>query len=178
MSFGTLRHAASTGAIAVALGLLAASTATAASVAERDMLKYCQGEASGRFKANPRDIEMKTLNDRPNGAKLAHGTYSDAGGKKVSFACRFRPNGEFLWVRTEDEMSTIKDNEEEAAESFGGPSSRQVQACNAVEDRYGKVVESNALKPGAWEIILEYDDGAYVCNVDDRNKVTYFEKLK
>ena len=163
---------------AAALALLAAAPLAAEPVAERDMLKYCQGEASGRFEVNPRYFKMGKLEERQNGAKLAHGRYEQAGGGHVAFACRFRPNGEFFWVRTEQEMATIKDDREDASEAFGGPEPRQVQACNAVEDRYGKVVESSALKPGAWEIILEYDDGNYVCNVDEKAKVTYFEKLK
>jgi Protein of unknown function (DUF3011) len=58
------------------------------------------------------------------------------------------------------------------------PTSGQIRACNAVEDRYGQVVSSTALKPGAWEIILSYDDGKYVCNVDAGEKVSYFEKMK
>lgn len=162
---------------AAALALGAALPLSAEPVAERDMLRYCQGEASARFEVSPQAFKMGELEDRQNGAKLAHGRYEDGDGH-VAFACRFRPTGEFFWVRTKDEMETIKDDRDDAAEASGGPEPRQVQACNAVDDRYGKVVESNALKPGSWEIILDYDDGAYVCNVDEKAKVTYFEKLK
>ena len=63
------------------------------------------------------------------------------------------------------------------AHERSGPPSSAVRACNAVDDRYGKVVSSTPLKAGAWEIILDYDDGNYVCNVEDNGRVTYFEKL-
>lgn len=56
--------------------------------------------------------------------------------------------------------------------------SAAIRACNAVEDWYGKVVSSNAMKPGWWEIILQYDDGKYVCNVSDKGKVESFNKLR
>ena len=58
------------------------------------------------------------------------------------------------------------------------PSSSQIRACNAVEDRYGEVEEFSGLKPGAFEIILKYDDGSYVCDVEADGKVTYYEKLR
>jgi hypothetical protein len=59
-----------------------------------------------------------------------------------------------------------------------GPADEQIAACDAVEDRYGQVVSSSPLKPGAWEIILQYPDGQYVCNVDANNRVSYFEPMK
>ena len=58
------------------------------------------------------------------------------------------------------------------------PSSSQIRACNAVKDRYGEVEEFSGLKPGAFEIILKYDDGSYVCDVEADGKVTYYEKLR
>lgn len=58
------------------------------------------------------------------------------------------------------------------------PTSAQIRACNAVRDWYGEVVSFTALKPGAFEIILDYArDGKYVCNVEANGRVTYFERL-
>jgi Protein of unknown function (DUF3011) len=65
-----------------------------------------------------------------------------------------------------------------SSHSAGGPPDAAVRGCNAVEDRYGKVVSHSALKPGYWEIILQYDDGQYVCNASSSGKVSYFEKLR
>jgi hypothetical protein len=62
--------------------------------------------------------------------------------------------------------------------SNGNAPNSAIRACNAVEDWYGKVVSSNAMKPGWWEIILQYDDGKYVCNVSDTGEVESFEKLR
>ena len=62
--------------------------------------------------------------------------------------------------------------------SSGGPPSSAVRACNAVQDRNGEVVNYMPLKSDAWEIILRYRDGEYVCNVERDGRVTYFEKLR
>ena len=85
-----------------------------------------------------------------------------------------------VWVeggcRAEFELEAGGSPHGEARES--APTSEQIAACNAVEDRYGRVVSHTPLKPGAWEIILIYDDGEYVCNVDAHNRVSYFEKSR
>jgi hypothetical protein len=65
-----------------------------------------------------------------------------------------------------------------SSSNAGAPPDSLIRACNAVQDRYGKVVSYTPLKPGAWEIILNYSDGNYVCNVERDGRVTYFEKLK
>jgi hypothetical protein len=62
--------------------------------------------------------------------------------------------------------------------SSASPPDSAVRACNAVQDRSGEVVSYTPLKPGAWEIILRYSDGQYVCNVDRNGRVSYFEKLR
>jgi len=83
-----------------------------------------------------------------------------------------------IWVT--DGCRAEFENVSVVASSAGNsePTSAQIRACNAVEDRYGEVQESTPLKPGAWEIILRYDDGLYVCNVDRYNNVDYFERLR
>jgi hypothetical protein len=61
----------------------------------------------------------------------------------------------------------------------GRPSLDQIAACNGHLGRYdSEVVSSTPLKPGAWEIILEYSDGQYVCDVNADNEVEAFEKLR
>jgi hypothetical protein len=59
-----------------------------------------------------------------------------------------------------------------------GPTEGQIRACKTADDRRARVVSSTALKPGAWEIILSYDDGNYVCDVEASERVTVFEKLR
>ena len=71
-------------------------------VAQRDMLRWCQGEAAAKFGVSPQDITMKTLEKTSNGAHLAHGRHHAAGRSAAGFSCRFRPNGEFFWVREDD----------------------------------------------------------------------------
>lgn len=164
-------------AAASACLLLAGAARAADSVAEGDMLRWCQGEASARFEVNPQAIEMGELAKADNEGRVAHGRYKGADGKTTKFMCRYSPKGVFRWVRTEDEQSTISAGRKEATAANGGATPRQVQACNAVEDRYGEVVETTPLKPGAFEIILKYDDGRYVCDVEENGKVTFFEKL-
>ncbi len=143
--------------------------AAAEAIAERDMLRYCQGEASAEFGVKPTHISMKELEKADHGAMLAHGSYDD-NGTSVAFRCRFGGNGQFRWVRTSAQHDEAK--------GAGGPSDRQLQSCNAVKDRYGEVLETTPLKPGAFEIILKYEDGNYVCDVEANGKVTYFEKLR
>lgn len=60
----------------------------------------------------------------------------------------------------------------------GGVPNELVAACNAVDDDYGKVVSSTPLKPGHWEVILDYNKGRYVCNVGPGGDVTYFERMR
>lgn len=91
---------------AVAMGataILVAGAAQATPVAERDMLRYCQGEAAAKFGVSPQDFEMGALEKTGNGAHLAHGRYKSPGEHGVRFLCRFHPDGEFFWVRTEEE---------------------------------------------------------------------------
>ncbi len=65
-----------------------------------------------------------------------------------------------------------------APEPSRGPTNRQIAACNDRHGGYGEVTSTTPLRPGAYEIILQYDDGRYVCNVDGRNVVSYFEALR
>lgn len=168
------KRAAIVVAATAALAIHATSAAANDPVPERSMVKYCQGEASGRFEVNPRDIAMLPLERRDNGAHSAFGQYPPTGQDVTTFECRFGVKGRFRWVRTTEEQKVIHEAQKTPK---GEPSDRQIRACNAVEDNYGKVVEFSPLKPGAFEIILDHDDGAYVCDVEENGKVTYFEKL-
>jgi len=171
----TLRSRA--GVAGACLLLASAAGASAAEpVAEADMLRWCQGEAAARFDVDPQSIEMGELDEARNDGRLAHGRYK-VGGKATTFLCRYSPKGVFRWVHTEDEQAVISENRKQSIDADGGATPRQVRACNAVEDRYGEVVETTPLKPGAFELILEYDDGRYVCDVEENGKVTFFEKL-
>jgi hypothetical protein len=60
----------------------------------------------------------------------------------------------------------------------GKPSQRLVKACNAERNLSGEVVNYEPLTQGAWEIVLKYNDGEYVCDVQPDGRVTYFEKLR
>ncbi|MEX2517753.1 MAG: hypothetical protein WD969_00305 [Paracoccaceae bacterium] len=162
-------------AAALALGAMIAAPGAvqAAPVNVEDMARYCVGEASGAFGVSPDQILTLPAEGRSGGAYSVHGQYPQDGSNTTRFECRFGPKRNFTWVRTREQM---KDNRE-AVSAEGEPSSAQVRACNAVEDRIGEVVDTAALKPGAYEIILRYDDGEYVCNVDSENNVSYFEKL-
>ncbi len=65
----------------------------------------------------------------------------------------------------------------ELERSGGVPSSALVNACNSERNRNGEVVSYAPLKTSAWEIILKYSDGEYVCNVTRDGRITYFERL-
>jgi hypothetical protein len=56
------------------------------------------------------------------------------------------------------------------------PSDQAIRACNDFRNRYGWAVSSTALRNGSWEIILRYDDGEYVCTVDERGDFLSFRK--
>ncbi|SFH79380.1 hypothetical protein [Albimonas pacifica] len=178
MTPGVLHRAAAL-ALAAATAAAASAPARAAEpVAEADMLRWCQGEAAARFDVSPQSIRMGDLDPTDNDGRLAHGRYRIGDAKAVKFLCRYSPKGVFRWVRTEDEQAAIAENRKQSTKANGGATPRQVRACNAVEDRYGEVVETTPLKPGAFELILQYDDGRYVCDVEENGKVTFFEKLR
>ncbi len=166
----TLTKAAALVAFAAATCALP-SAASAEKVAEHNMSRYCIGEASARFEVRPQDIEAGKPSKGGQGNFNVDG--KTKGDRKIEFRCHFTAAGEYKWVRTMDEVHNH--NETEAA---GEPPSALIRACNAVDDDYGEVLEATPLKPGAWEIILKYNKGNYVCNVEQGGKVTYFEKLK
>lgn len=58
------------------------------------------------------------------------------------------------------------------------PPDAAVRGCNAVEDWYGTLVRATVMRPGYWELILQYTDGQYVCEVDGSGRVGRFEKLR
>lgn len=68
------------------------------------------------------------------------------------------------------------DEDPQYASNKGAPTAA-VRACNAVQDWYGEVLTSTAMKPGWWEIILQYDSGKYVCNVSESGEIESFERL-
>jgi hypothetical protein len=162
-----MRHSFVTALVGVVLAAAAVPALARDKIAERDMLRYCQGEASAEFDVNPRYISMGELRKNNHGAHTAKGTY-EADSGDVAFKCRFDPHGRFKWVRSEDN----------AAADSGKPSRRQVSACNDMLLGTGDIVETTALKPGAYELIMEFSDGNYVCDVEADGEVTYFEKLR
>ncbi len=166
-----LTKSATLAAVAAAPLFFLSAPAQAEKIAVHDMSKYCIGEASAEFGARPQDIKAE------DPVKGGQGNYNvkghTTGSNSISFICHFTGAGEFKWVRTHAEQ---KENLEKHA--AGEPPSELVRACNAVDDDYGQVLEASPLKPGAWEIILKYNKGVYVCNVEKGGKVTYFEKKK
>jgi hypothetical protein len=83
-----------------------------------------------------------------------------------------------VWVSNGCRAVFASDGGSGGSHAADGPPPKAIQGCNAVQDRYGQVVSHSALKPGHWEIILQYDDGQYVCNVNNGGHVSYFEKLR
>jgi hypothetical protein len=53
-----------------------------------------------------------------------------------------------------------------------------VRGCERAGRGRSEVLTTSALKPGYWEVILRYDDGRYVCNVDDRGNVSNFSRIR
>ena len=137
---------------------------SAQAVAERDMPAHCRGEASAQFGANPRYIESGDVERAKHGFRVV-GSYEAADGFRTGFRCRFNPAGEFIDVVALDHGGTR-------------PSQRQVSACNDMMLGTGKIVETTPLKPGAFELIMEFPDGNFVCDVESNGSVTYFEKLR
>lgn len=142
-------------------------------VAKRDMARYCQGEASAKFSVRPQNITTLPVEQRAQGAFSVYGEYPGNGRNVRTFECRYGPKGKFQWVR-----GTGGAGGGQAAQD--GPTNEQIRACNAVDHSLGqaKIGPTSALKPGAWEIILDYPSGSYVCNVEGNNQVTYFERLR
>ena len=152
-------------ALALALAGCAVPSATSAqAVAERDMPAHCRGEASAQFGANPRYIESGEVERAKHGFRVV-GSYEAADGSRTGFRCRFNRAGEFVDVVALDHGGTR-------------PSRRQVSACNDLMLGTGKIVETTPLKPGAFELIMEFPDGNFVCDVEANGSVTYFEKLR
>ena len=162
-----MRHAFAAGLVGAVLAAAAVPAVAKDKVAERDMLRYCQGEASAEFDVNPRTISMGDLRKIKHGAHNAEGTYESNSGD-VAFKCRFDSHDRFKWVRTADN----------AAADSGKPSRKQVSACNDMLLGTGDIVDTTGLKPGAYELIMEFSDGNYVCDVEADGSVTYFEKLR
>ncbi len=162
-----MHHTFVAGLVGVVLAAAAVPAVAQDKVAERDMLRYCQGEASAEFDVSPRYISMGDLRKIKHGAHTAEGTYESNSGD-VAFKCRFDPQGRFKWVRSADNADA----------DSGQPSRKQVSACNDMLLGTGDIVETTGLKPGAYELIMEFSDGNYVCDVEADGTVTYFEKLR
>lgn len=162
-----MRHTFAAGLVGVVLAAAAVPAVAQDKVAERDMLRYCQGEASAEFDVNPRYITMGELRENNHGAHTASGTYESDRGDDVAFECRFDSHDRFKWVRTADN-----------AGGGGEPSRKQVSACNDMMLGTGKILETTPLKPGAYELIMEFPDGNFVCDVEADGTVTYFEELR
>jgi hypothetical protein len=162
-----MRHTFVAGLVGVVLAAAAVPAVAQDKVAERDMLRYCQGEASAKFDVNPRYISMGDLREIKHGAHTAEGTYESNSGD-VAFKCRFDSHDRFKWVRTADNADA----------DSGEPSRRQISACNDMMLGKGEVLEVTPLIPGAYELIMEFPDGNFVCDVEADGSVTYFEKLR
>jgi hypothetical protein len=153
---------------AAALLALAASAVPGAALAETvpewQMSAHCRGEAAAKFGANPRYIEAGEVERAKHGFRVV-GNYEDDDGTHVGFRCRYDAAGRLTDLTRID---------------HGGnrPSARQIAACNDMYLGTGKVLEVTPLKPGAFELIMKWPDGNFVCDVEASGRVTYFEKLK
>ena len=113
--------------------------------------------------------------------KISNNNYYEAGDSGVTVSISINPDGSATVAYTDKRgTSGVCQSLEYAgfSSSESRPPSSAIRACNAVEDRFGEMVSYTSLKPGAWEIILEYNDGQYVCNVERDSRITYFEKLR
>ena len=57
------------------------------------------------------------------------------------------------------------------------PTPAHISACNARMPGDGEVESFEALKPGAWEIILNYRGRRFACDVDGQGRVDGFQEL-
>ena len=64
----------------------------------RDMMRYCQGEASARFKQRPQDILTLPVETTSAGGYRVYGQYPPKGNKVKTFVCKFDPDGLFRGV--------------------------------------------------------------------------------
>lgn len=68
-----------------------------AGVAERDMARFCQGEAAGKFHVSPREISTLPL-ERSRGSYFVYGEFPGRHGKPHVFTCNFNSAREFVRV--------------------------------------------------------------------------------
>ncbi len=66
-------------------------------VRQRDMQRYCQGEASAKFHQRPQNILTLPV-ERSRGRFIVYGQFPPQGRRVTTFECRFDANGRFLRV--------------------------------------------------------------------------------
>lgn len=94
-------------------------------------------------------------------------------------------NRHSVWVkdgcRAVFERDTSGSHDSDYRQSGDGPDAAPdaaVRGCERAGTGRSEVLTTSALKPGYWEVILRYDDGRYVCNVDDRGNVSEFSRIR
>ncbi|MCQ4163811.1 DUF3011 domain-containing protein [Tahibacter harae] len=94
-------------------------------------------------------------------------------------------NRHSIWVkdgcRAVFERDTSGPRDRDYRRSGDGPDAAPdaaVRGCERAGRGRSEVLTTSALKPGYWEVILRYDDGRYVCNVDDRGNVSEFTRIR
>jgi len=133
------------------------------------MERYCQGEASGELGVRPTYLKTEKP-ERQSDHYIVRGEYSDDD-ENVSFKCFFSTEGEFRKVNvTRHEKSG--DNYDDIPEA----------ASRRCTDRFGTGAEIrtvSALKPGYWEVIMDYKYGSrsVACTVQSDGRIENWIEL-
>jgi hypothetical protein len=60
---------------------------------------------------------------------------------------------------------------------YDRPTPRQMEACLQRAGGYSDVVSQEALRPGAWSLVLRNRDGQFACDVDPNGRVVGFQQI-
>lgn len=94
-------------------------------------------------------------------------------------------NRHSVWVKDgcravfERDTSGARDRDyRQSGDGAGAAPDAAVRGCEREGKGRGEVLTTSALKPGYWEVILRYEDGRYVCTVDERGRVSEFSRIR
>ena len=125
-------------------------------------------DQGGPIYINGKEAKLKTFNSKAYEAKHGH----------VTISLTINPDGSPLVSYTKDGgangMCTV------AANTAAGPSEVAKGACLFKMGVDADIVQTSALKPGYWEIIMKAKsgNGKVACTVNDKGKVEDWVKMK
>ena len=137
-------------------------------VPKSQMERYCQGEASAELHVRPNYLETDKP-ERQDDHYIVRGSYSDDD-ENVTFKCFFSTEGEFRKVNV---------TRHENNSHHGDIPEKASRRCT---DRFGTGAEIrtvSALKPGYWEVIIDYKYGSrsVACTVQDDGHIEDWVEL-